>query len=718
MVTGAAVWWIVSLPLPGDLQRPLAGTLALLDVRGRELAIVASPHARAQIPIGLAEMGEWLPRVTVAIEDQRFYAHAGIDWRAVAVACLRNFQARRVVAGGSTITQQLVKVALGSRHRNWFDKFYEAVVAWKLEQQWGKDRILAEYLNRISYGNRRLGPEAAARAYFGKPARELTLAEAVFLAGLPQAPTRLNPWRHVELANRQYLRSLAQLVRVGVVAREQQALLSRSCPIVRRFDPPALASHFVDAVRARYPGARGKVRTTLDLDLQLSAERMLRAHLAVLNRYDITEAAMVVLDNVTGGVRALVGSSDYQTSQINGAMRPRSCGSTLKPFVYLTAIDRRLLTAASLLPDTADAIRGEYRDYNPQDFSHRHLGPVRLREALGCSLNVPAVMALSQVGARAAFYELHRWGFEFPGRLDDYGAGFILGNAEIRLLDLAAAYAGLARGGVALPARFLCSQHQPLTRIASPEATDIIVDILCDNDARQKSFGTTSPLAFDERVAGKTGTSSGFRDAWTAGFTKEHTVAVWAGNFDGSPMRDTLAIRSATPLWAAMMRELLRRDHPLDPPSTNLVRCEICTATGLRPSRFSTGKMTELFLKGTEPVEDSSAWFSTGGRLLLPGDYAGWCASCDNVTGAAVASEPRILNPPANARYEIDPVLPRTQQMVELKATLGGDTQWFVNGTPVPPQSDGRFFWPLAPGEWDLRAVSRRGAVQERIFVE
>ena len=173
-----------------------------------------------------------------------------------------------------------------------------------------------------------------------------------------------------------------------------------------------------------------------------------------------------------------------------------------------------------------------------------------------------------------------------------------MGNAETRLVDLAAAYAGLARGGTAMRAKFLATEHQPLTRIASAEATAIITDILRDNDARQKSFGLRSPLAFEERVAAKTGTSSGFRDTWTVGFDKEHTVAVWAGNFDGRPMRDTFAVRAATPLWATIMQELLRRDHPLDPPveDEKLVRGKICKTTGLLPSRFSAATINELFL--------------------------------------------------------------------------------------------------------------------------
>ena len=712
----AIIWW---LPIPDELKKPPAGTLTLLDCRGREIAELASPEARTQFPVPLDQMGPWLPRVTVALEDRRFYEHRGIDWRATAAACVRNLRSRHIISGASTITQQLVKLATGRDRRSWSRKLYESIVAWKLERRWSKKRILAEYLNRTSYSNRRIGPEAAARAYFDKPARDLTLSEAIFLAGLPQAPTRLNPWRHPEHATRKYIRSLARLVELGVVTQDQQRLLAQPPKIVH-VDPLRLAPHFVDAVVARNPGLRGTVRTTLDLDLQTTIERLAHSHLSALNRHDITQAAVVVVENATGAIRAMVGSENYAVSQINGATQPRSCGSTLKPFVYLNAIDRRLLTAASLLPDTPDAIRDEYADYDPQNYNHRYLGPVRLREALGCSLNVPAVFTLSQLGARPAFYQLEKWGFDFPQGLADYGAGFVLGNAETRLVDLAAAYAGLARGGTTMRAKFLTTEHQPITRIASTEATAIVTDILCDNDARQKSFGTHSPLAFEQRIAAKTGTSSGFRDAWTVGFDKEHTVAVWAGNFDGHPMRDTFAVRAATPLWAAVMQELLRRDHPLDPPMENerLVRREICKTTGLLPSRFSLATLSELFLAGTEPREDSADYFASDGKLLLPDAYSRWCASRDNTIGAHVRSDFRITNPPRNARYQIDPVLPPSQQMIELTAALGGEVKWFVNSVPLLPQRDGRFFWRLAAGEWNVRAVSRGQFAEEKITVE
>ena len=230
------IWW---LPLPNELKKPTIGTLTLLDCRGREIAELASAEARAQLPRPLNEMGKWLPGVTIALEDHRFYEHAGVDWRATAAAFARNIKSGRVVSGGSTITQQLVKIASGRHRRSWTGKIYETICAWKLERRWSKERIITEYLNRSSYGNRRLGPEAAARAYFGKSARDLTLSESIFLAGLPQAPTRFNPWKHPERAKQKYERSLARLAQLRVITPGQQLFFAKAVPTIRRFDPLA-----------------------------------------------------------------------------------------------------------------------------------------------------------------------------------------------------------------------------------------------------------------------------------------------------------------------------------------------------------------------------------------------------------------------------------------------------------------------------------------------
>jgi penicillin-binding protein 1C len=723
LLCAAALAWAWRIPVPSALDQPLEGTLNLEDFHGRPIAQLPSAEARVQIPVPLAAMGEYLPRITVALEDKRFDSHHGIDFRAICSAAWHDVRHGHIVSGGSTITEQLIKLATGREGHSWIGKVREAVAAWKLEQRWDKAQILAGYLNRASYGNRRLGPEAAAQAYFGKSAAHLTLAEAIYLAGLPQAPSRFNPWLHPAAAAARYRISLARLAAAGVITPAQRELLAAT-PTVLHCEPPHLAPNFVDAVLRASPGLHGTVRTTLDLDLQRTAEWAVRTHLASLNRADVTQAALVIIENSTGAVRALVGSSDYARSQVNGALQPRSCGSTLKPFIYLAAIDKRILTAATLLPDTPDAIRDTYADYDPQNYNHRYLGPVRVREALACSLNVPAVVTLSRLGARGAFYSLRQWGFQFDGTFDDYGAGFILGNAGIRLVDLAAAYSGLARGGIALPARYIEGRQAPLTRMASPEAAAIITDILCDNDARRRTFGPDSPLALKDgnlkpvRVAAKTGTSSGFRDTWTAGFDREHTVAVWAGNFDGHPLGGVLSVRAASPLWAAVMNILLRTDHPLPQAPATVVRRDVCSLTGLLPCKDSPATIPELFLPGTEPRASAASMFTAAGTLILPPEYAAWCAGPGNTLRAAVPTGARILNPPAGAHYVIDPILPPTQQAVECTSTLPGAVQWSVNGQPIPPQPDGRTFWQLAPGAWQIRASTSAAAITVPVTVE
>ena len=749
-------FFVWSVPVPPACLLPDAttpGTLTLLDARGEPLAEVGNATARSRHPVELAAMGPDLPRVTVALEDRRFYTHGGLDGRALVAAAGRNVLAGRIVSGASTLTQQFVKLRAGRPDgRRLLTKLRESVAAAKLERQVDKPTLLTRYLNALSYGNRLVGPEAAARAYFGKAARDLSLAESVYLAGLPQAPTRFNPWRHPAAAEFRYGRNVRRLAALGLLNAAESQRLADHPPHPGHFLPVRRAGHFTDLVTSRLRGAtdptanrsptphpapepgNDTLLTTLDPDLQRVAENLTRRHLEELRRSADADpqAAVVIVENSSGAVRALVGSGNYKDphqGQVNGAVRPRSAGSTLKPFLYLYAVDHRLLTAASLLPDTAEAARLTFADYDPQNYhADRHLGPVRVRVALGSSLNIPAIVTLGRyVGARQAFYEFGRWGFRFREGLDDYGAGFILGNAEIRLLDLAGAYAGLARGGLAGPARLLARDSVPLERVASPEACAIITDILCDPEARRATFGAGSPLDFpaDTRVAVKTGTSSGFRDKWCVGFDGRHTVAVWSGHFDGHPMDEATAIHAAAPLWHALMDHLLREHHdppvPAPEPTAKLLRREVCPITGLKPAPEAeglAGGVPEWFLAGTEPTGSAADWFvrdvpDTPPHLRLPAEYAAWCASPQNNLHAFVPAEATgpdapllIVSPPDHARYTVDPELPASQQMLELTANTLHPEQirWTVNGQPVAAQPDGHVFWPLTRGDWQVGA--------------
>jgi penicillin-binding protein 1C len=701
-----------AVPLPAGLVDPPPRTPVLLDRNGEEIAVAGNEAARACFPVGLDAMGPWLPAATIAIEDRRFRWHRGIDPLAVGAAAVRNVWNLRIVSGASTITQQLVKRSASPSRRGLFAKALEALAAMHLERAWTKDRILESYLNGLDYGNRRIGPEAAARAFFGKSASNLTPAEAIYLAGLPQAPARLNPWKNPDAAARRYAHNVRRLAQSGFLPEGISAeWLTASPPRPQTNHPPSRAPHFVRAVptRAASPPA---LRTTLDLPLQTSVEFLLAHHLRAAGPRGVGDAAVVVIENRTGEVRVMASAGGHRFLDACGIAR--SCGSTLKPFLYADAIDRRVLTAASLLPDTPDAIPSAYPGFDPKNYSRRYFGPVRVREALGNSLNVPAVAAVARLGARSAFERMRRWGFAFPGGFDAAGAGFILGNARVTPLELAAAYAALARGGGAWPAKFLPSGRHEIVTAASPEACAIVADILCDNRARMRSFGSSSPLVLPWRTAAKTGTSSGFRDGWCAGFSADHTVVVWAGGLDGRPMDEVLAVRSAAPLWAAVMSLLRTRgDRPVPGPeaSESLVAAHVDALTGLLP-RPGGALVREWFLAGTVPTAGAAAWFD-GETPVLPDEYAAWCAGPHNRLGARTRGpKPVILFPADGAVFSTSPAIARRRQVIHARASAPG-VRWSLNGVPLP---DGTIL--LVPGRHTLEAGSAAGKASVVFIVE
>lgn len=701
-------------PIPDALLLTPPATPVLEDLRGRPLSSPSSDFARDARPMRLKDFGQWLPAVTVAIEDRRFYRHRGVDLMAMAGALVRNLWGGRIISGASTITQQTVKLGFGRTRRTWDAKWREAFAAMRLEREWPKEKILEAYMNRLDYGNRRIGPVAAAYAYFGKPPAELLFAEAVYLAGIPQSPSRLNPWRNPDQALARYKRNIARmseehLLPEGVTA---EALLV-SPPKPGFFELPAEAPHFAREALARLRPGDTNRRSTLDLNLQRVVRRIVDSAEKSLGPLGASSCGAVIVDNATGGVRAMVSSSRPQQRDVNVTMALRSAGSTLKPFLYAEAIERRIVTAATLLPDTEEALRDTYSDYDPQNYNHRFLGPVRVREALGNSLNVPAVVTLGRLGAREAFQRLGIWGFRFRENFDAYGAGFILGNAEISLLDLAGAYASLARGGKAWRATMLVGEPVEPVRAGSEAAIAIVTDILCDNDSRRHSFGDNSPLNLGVRVAVKTGTSSGFRDGWCVGFTQEHTVAVWAGNPDGSPMNAALAVHSAAPLWKALTQYLLAKgDSPLPLPeeSMGLEKRTIACATGLLP-RAGERTLQEWFLPGTAPVESAAAmyeWWGDREVLSLSKDYAAWCTGPQNRIGAVAKADGfQILFPKDGSVFVFNPNLPRSQQTLAPIST-DPSCEWFANGKKI---ESGQFR--LQPGNWTLTA--RSGSIERSV---
>ena len=642
LVSAGVSYYIRRTPLPDALDKPAPGTPVIMDFRGRSLAVLATSFARESYPEPLRDMGEWLPRATVGLEDGRFWSHPGVDLRATAGAFLRNIQRGRVVSGASTITQQLIKMSSKNPARTFSAKIREASAALRLEREWEKSKILEAYLNRLDYGNQRIGPAAAARAYFGKPARELSLAEAIFLAGLPQSPTRLNPWKNPDAALERYRRNVRRLAKSGLlpVGATAELLLSNP-PRVSKDDPSNEAPHFVDLIRQQVRsetdecGGRGNIVSSLDLDLQRLAARILREHLSATAALGVSDAALVVIENSSGAIRALACAGDASRAFINSAIEPRSCGSTLKPFLYLDLIDQRKLTAASLLPDTPDAITEVYRDYDPQNYSNDTLARCACVRRWETAQRARRCRVKSKWGAGNLRLS-ENLGFSFPGILRLLWRGLHPWECACAPCGARRRLRHLSTRRRILDAEPHCNGLREVRRLASPAACAIVADILSDNRARRASFGVSSPLSLPTRTAVKTGTSSGFRDGWCVGFNRDHTVAVWAGALDGRPMPELLAVRSAAPVWAAMMMSLYAagdRPWPNLEESASLRAREIGAETGLLPSP-NEPVVREWFLPGTEPLVQASE-VSVDGAVRLPPEYhAGWPGPQDKLAAA------------------------------------------------------------------------------------
>jgi len=719
---------LVSLPPALFLAPP--SELELTDASGRPLRFerpdADAPHGR---PLGYAAIPAALVRATLAAEDHRFWTHPGVDWRATTRAAWQLVTHRRVISGGSTITQQLIKLA-HPRPRTFRSKFIEALQALRLEQIWDKQSILAAYLNRLDYGDDNTGCTAAAAWFFGQPPADLSAAECALLAGLPQAPARLNPRRHPERARKRAQWILSQELALGWLAPDEQA---RAAAEPLRFAPPRRpfeAPHFVDCVLAhagRPPAPGIAPATTLDLALNRFAAGTVRRQLARLRENQVHDAAVVVLDNRSGAVLALVGSGDYfapGAGQVNGAWAPRSPGSALKPFAYLLAFERGT-TAATLLADVPAEFPTPTGLFAPVNYDRRCSGPASCRVALANSLNLPAVRLLDQLGGPAPLIErLQACGLTTLDRpADEYGLGLTLGNAETRLVELANAYATLARLGEYRPCRWWRDQPAiPARRVADAGAAWLVADILADNDARLLSFGSDTPLRFAFPVACKTGTSSNFRDNWAFGFTPEFTVGVWAGNFDASPMHGVSGVAGAAPI----LHEVFDHLHATrgtswytNPPG--LVVCEIDPLTGRRlpaGAPLPANPTREKFLPGVLPPPASPTDYDSAGRVQLGAEYCDWLAGPENwLAGRAVAREdgsaPRITFPPPGTLFYLDPDLPNRGALVTPQANGGPDLVWTSESLGVATQA-GRTTVTLQTGRHRLRvADARTGAAAE-----
>ena len=749
--------WVRLGPIAPDLLDVSETTSTMVvDRHGVPLYEALSGDGTRSIRLEADRLPPLLAAATIAAEDRRFYSHSGVDPVAILRAMKRNLVEHAIVEGGSTITQQTAKLLIarrpGGQGRGVHAKIREAILAQRLEHRFDKPEILALYLNLAAYGNQVVGAGRASYAYFGHDASMLTAAQAAFLAGLPQRPTTFNPYRGTASALMRQRQVLRRMEATGAMTPAQAREALDEQLALTRTSAPFTARHFVERVLADAGAQRpGRIETTLDAGLQAEIAGIIRSQRAVLDAHHASNVAVAVLDNPSGEWRAWEGSGDYFDSAhggaIDGVISPRQPGSALKPFTYALAFEGDV-TPATVLADipshfpTAEA--GVL--YSPRNYDGRYRGPLLARRALAGSENVPAVALASHVGVPAVLRFLLRAGFTtFDRNAAFYGLGVTLGNAEVRLDELVAAYAAFARGGEWIaPTWRLHDDHtaRERRRLVSPRTAYWIGDILSDPEAREFIFGRGGSLEFPFPVAVKTGTSQAYHDNWTVGYTREVTVGVWVGNFDRAPLRGSSGVTGAGPIFHAVMLAAQRRaggtssafaDAALAAPPEGLVDREICVLSGMPANPWCPSKRVEHVPAGSDTAPCS--WHHEGEdglRTEWPAEYREWARSAGLVSppaparaaitvhhaGSVSGSRPAlaIASPPSGATYLIDPTLRREFQTLPLRAVAErpGRVEWHVDGRSLgSASSEAALAWPLTAGthEISVRDALGRSAV-------
>lgn len=621
----------------------------IFDREGNLLNEVFDPNEGKRLEVGLNRISPFLQDATVATEDANFYEHQGVDFIALLRALYYAVRERDIVSGGSTITQQLVKMTFLSPEQTISRKVNEAILAAEIDRKYPKDEILGFYLNEVYYGNLAYGAAAAAKTYFDKDVSELTLAEASLLAGLPQLPAVYDPYTARDKAKRRQGVVLGLMVEAGYISEEEadEAWLEdlKFVPVSYKIGAPHFTLYVRQQLEALLPNGqiytRGlNVHTTLDPTLQREAEQAVSEHVGSLASRRASNGALVSLNPYTGEILALVGSADFDSleisGQINMALTPRQPGSSIKPFVYLSTFEnsnvnlRERWTPGTLIPDIEEEFPdGNNPPYRPTNYDEREHGMVTVRSALANSYNIPAVRAIEEVGIPNFIQLADRVGISTLTR-PDYGLSLSLGSGEIPLIEMTSAYAALANGGKRVAplgiiqvtdskGEIVCQlgTENPCSaaefnigkQVLDPIDTFLITDMLSDNDARAPVFGTQSQLVLTTEdgqirpAAAKTGTTNDIRDVLTVGYTPQIVTGVWVGNTDNSQMENLSGLSGAAPIWNRFMRAA-HVDQPIlnfEPPD-GVSKFEVCADTGASPSPACPNRTQQYFDYNRPPL--------------------------------------------------------------------------------------------------------------------
>ncbi len=582
-------WASRDLPDPNKLiERRVAVTTKIYDRAGEHLLYeVFSDKKRTSVE--LSDIPEYAKWATIVVEDKNFYTHTGVAWLSIARAFASNFLGSKTGGGGaSTLTQQLVKNAILTNEKTYTRKIKEAILAKQIERKYTKDQILKLYFNEIPYGSSNYGIEAASESYFGKPVKEITVAEAATLAALPQAPTRYLNNNDLLLGRRNFV--IDKLLEAGHITKLQAETAKKEPLKINRMKIGLVAPHFVLYIKELLSEKYGektleegglKVITTLDYDKQLIAEEEVKKGAeANEKKYKASNAALVSLDAKTGQILAMVGSRDFFDEKIDGqvnvVLRPRQPGSSFKPIVYAAGFAKGL-TPETKVYDVETIFKTETKDYAPHDYDLGERGPISLRRALAGSLNIPAVKVLYLTGVDNVLNLAQQLGYTTLNDRSRFGLSLVLGGGEVKLLEHVHGFMALAREGTTLPVSAILevtdSQGNTLEKWSEPSPAQVIdnniartvTDILSDNSSRAYIFGENSPLILPDRpVAAKTGTTNEWVDGWTIGFTPSVVTGVWVGNNNNKPMAQKAdGVLTAAPIWRAYMLRTLK-DAPIE----------------------------------------------------------------------------------------------------------------------------------------------------------
>lgn len=729
------------LPSPSNLAsgNNFAVSTQIFDRNGKLLYEVFGDENRT--PIKLKTLPPYVYQAAVSIEDKNFYHHFGFDILGI-IRAARNSLTGTRLEGGSTITQQLVKNALLTRDRTFQRKIKEIALAMATEVIYSKDDILEMYLNYISYGGTSVGIEAASRTYFNKPAKDLDLAEAAVLAGLPQSPTTYSPYgSNPTAAKNRQKEVLHRMVEDKYITQEQADKASQEVLHFALKKTDIQAPHFVFYVRDLLYQKYGvdkvekgglRVTTSLDLDLQNTAQASVSAEVEKLKVARVSNGAALVLKPGTGEILAMIGSKDYfdtkEDGQVNVTISERQPGSSIKPIMYATAFQQKLLNPGTNLLDipTCFNVPGQ-PPYCPRNYDGSFHGPVSIRTALGNSLNIPAVKSLRLIGVPSFIQQAQRMGISTWTDPSKYGLSLTLGGGEVKMVDLAQAFAVLANEGVRVPVIpilkvedykgnvleevKLDERRQALQDLTNDESlTDennldrvmnrapayLVSHILQDNSARTMEFGPTSKLVVKNQIVSvKTGTTNDLKDNWTVGFTPEYLVATWVGNNDGTQMNRALVsgITGAAPIFNDIMSFILRNQKPVwqEKPS-DVASADVCVS-GFPPQdgQDCQNKQKELYWMRSQPSNSQyvskDVWIHpdtglplqpgepTDGLVLqqktvlsdpLTGEYCADCTRPVDAEGKTVYEQFSVTNPVATPDGQLQN---QQNQFYEIKTT-------------------------------------------------